>query len=227
MAFNYPTYHIQPTSSPSPPRHHHHSISNPSSPASATGIAVDWADAADYLSSDLDIDVDIDISFASTMSINSAPNSPTRTTRDLFAAPPSASNNVPFSPAESLMDISPAVPTHHLQQQQQRKQHPQRIAQPFLGVSNPTKPSSSLGRRSAQQYLIQEPPQLALPTNIRPRSFQCFIVPTGPRLKEHWFYQPHCTRQSSALENCSAAYQGPVIRPLSRSPESEGFCWFE
>lgn len=103
MAF-YATY-TNASSSPSPPRsyaRHHIAVSQPSSPAS---MVVDWDDAADYLSSDLDI------SFASTMSINSAPSSPTQVqsmigggrTLDPFSlAPPPPSERM-------AMDISPAV----------------------------------------------------------------------------------------------------------------------
>jgi hypothetical protein len=89
--------YVEATSSPSPPRSRHHAVlSQPSSPS----MAVNWDDAEAYLSSDLDI------SFASTMSINSAPSSPTQTGRSvdpfsLGPAPP---------PSVERMEISPAVP---------------------------------------------------------------------------------------------------------------------
>lgn len=100
MAF-YASYTTNATSSPSPPRNRHHAaISQPSSPSAA----VNWDDAEAYLSSDLDI------SFASTMSINSAPSSPTQTGRiDPFSLGPSTTRTAAPSPIER-MDISPAVP---------------------------------------------------------------------------------------------------------------------
>ena len=54
-------------------------------------------DLDDFLSSDLEV------SFASTMSLNSAPNSPEK---DAFLLDLPAENNIPFSP--NAMDISPA-----------------------------------------------------------------------------------------------------------------------
>lgn len=140
--------HQQPTTSPT-----HSDPSSPTSPTAPSNnshVSVDWADASEYLSSDLDID--IDISFASTMSITSAPNSPTRTAADLFGGPATkigssntriplerrssdgTNGNASFSLAsdQSMMDISPVQPL--------RKQHPVRIEQPFLG---PTTTSTS------------------------------------------------------------------------------------
>lgn len=102
MAF-YATY-TNASSSPSPPRsypRHHVTVSQPSSPAS---MVVDWDDAADYLSSDLDI------SFASTMSINSAPSSPTQVQSMIGGRTLDPFSLAPPPPSERMaMDISPAV----------------------------------------------------------------------------------------------------------------------
>lgn len=93
----YYTTYVNATSSPSPPRSRHTAVlSQPSSPS----MAVNWDDAEAYLSSDLDI------SFASTMSINSAPSSPTQTGRSVD---PFSLGLAPQSHIDERMDISPAV----------------------------------------------------------------------------------------------------------------------
>lgn len=203
----YYTLCVDATSSPSPPRSRHNAVlSQPSSPS----MAVNWDDAEAYLSSDLDI------SFASTMSINSAPSSPTQTGRivDPFSLGPA-----PPPPIER-MEISPAVPRLVVPKRAVRINSDSSAAhRPFgVEVSNVSSPAMPDSSPSMAKGTIATRPRsrttAALPP-IRPPQFERSLTSTTQKSSSGTVSASSSARVRAALPNAWLQVPSAISRSSS------------
>ena len=198
----YFTSYINPASSPSPPRSRcNMALFQPSSPSRA----VNWDDAEAYLSSDLDI------SFASTMSINSAPSSPTQIGRSV--------DPFPLGPAPlpvERMEISPAVSRLALPKRTVRiNSDASANHRPFgVEVSNVSSPAVADTSPSITKDAIMTRPRsrttAGLPF-IRPPQFE--RSSTSPKLSPGTTSAGSNARPSTALPNAWLQVPSAISRP--------------
>ena len=198
----YFTSYINPASSPSPPRSRcNMALFQPSSPSRA----VNWDDAEAYLSSDLDI------SFASTMSINSAPSSPTQIGRSVDPFPLR-----PAPPPVERMEISPAVSRLALPKRTVRiNSDASANHRPFgVEVSNVSSPAVADTSPSITKDAIMTRPRsrttAGLPF-IRPPQFE--RSSTSPKLSPGTTSAGSNARPSTALPNAWLQVPSAISRP--------------